>query len=121
MLTEILVINLVISGVLLITGFYFKEKALFLSMAGSIILIITGIIFSSQGVDIISGATETVSGNITEIVNNRTTIKDSSTDISSFILILIGFAGMTGSAMALNKRRNNKDEYDDQVTSDSNF
>ena len=108
MLTEILYLNLIIAGILILSGFYFKKKALFLSLSGSIILIITGIVFYSEGVSIINGATETVVNNVTTILKNRTTIQDNTTYISSFVILVLGFAGVIGSAIGFYDDKNKK-------------
>lgn len=103
--TTELVISLLLSGVGLFFGFYFKKKALLLSLGAGFLLIITAILILSQGFVLRTGDTLTVSGNTT-IVNYVYEQADSTlSSVAGWFLLVVGFASLVGSSLGLYDQR----------------
>lgn len=117
----LLTLALLVSGVLIALGFYFSKRALLLSLTGSLVLVIVGIIVLGQGINFPSGETATVVGNVTTTISNSVNTQDTTTEILGWVFTILGFAGFIGSAMGLNKLRFEDDEIDDYVTDKGRF
>lgn len=123
--TTELVLSLLISGVGLFLGFYYKKRALLLSLAAGFLLLITGISVLSTGFGLESGlSTNTYycinssfgpgpGGSSSCVANETLTVTsyvyeaaDSTlSSVVGWFLLIIGFSSLVGSSLALYNQR----------------
>lgn len=112
---EIIILTLIIAGILLILGFYFKKRALFLSLSGSIILIILGIILLGDSIAFAMGTNTTIfpTNDNGTFIQTDTVYKEQHSNLNyvlGFVIMFIGVAGTIGSAILLYNRRYEEEE-----------
>ncbi len=113
-LISVLVITLILGIILISLGFHFKKRALFLSLAGSILFLIIGLNLFFSGLSVPNGSTqEDINSSVTITTIDYDNIQNTSITILSWVITLIGFAGFIGSSISLNKNR--FDEGDDEA------
>jgi hypothetical protein len=91
-LTTYLIIA-VLSFLLIVVTLEFK-KLIFLGLAGSVILIILGIVGLSNPLTEVTGTTTTMSATNSISVNNYTAINENINSIIGWVVVLSGFVGL---------------------------
>ena len=121
-LANILTIVLITSAVLLIAGFYFKKRALLMSLSAGLILTITGIMLLNSGLSYPTGTIITeVNATTTSTQEIYTGINDGLIQMLGWVILITGFASFIGSAIGLNKLRYDNDELEDDFDYKYNF
>ncbi len=112
---EILTLTLVITAIMVTIGLVFKKQFFWWSLAGSILLIITGIQLFTSGIFIPTGSITTIINSTASQANLVYTQQNPILDnVIAWIITLTGFVILTMSSIQLNeeryKPRKNEDE-----------
>jgi len=113
-------IILAISLILIVTGFYFKKKALFLILCGGVILLITGLITFSDPISFPTikekyNYDNLTLDNITQELN-PTPINNNLNYLLSWIMILLGLSCIIGASIKLYDSKFDEEETGFELT-----
>jgi hypothetical protein len=106
--TGIIILSLSLGLLLVIAGAFLKDKATYLALFGSVLLVITGIVLLISPLEFITGTTTEIIGSVTTETNIYAPQSVAINTIMSFVILFIGLMGVYLGASDLYERK-----YDD--------
>jgi glucose dehydrogenase len=107
--TDIIALSLIIGFVLIIAGILIKKRGVWLSLFGSLLFVVTGLVMIGNPLEFVTGTQTTINGSI---YTTSVTYATQSTGLNTMLSFVILFVGATGLFIATNYLYNNRYEED---------